>query len=525
MNDAAANVELGIFSSRVNAVCEEMGAVLRRAALSPNIRDRLDFSCALFDADGALIAQATHIPVHLGSMAYAMTDLAGAFDWREGDLVILNDPFRGGTHLPDVTLIAPARDNGELAGFAACRAHYSDIGSSTPGSMPVSRSLEEEGVLISPVHVYRRGSYQPEALAPLFAAVGDPEQVGADLEAQVSACRVGVAGLLKLRQGNEGNGGDSTFNRRLERLQTYAQTLAARFVAELPDGSYRFADHLDGDGAGARDLSIEAEVTVSGSSLAVDFSGTCEQVEGNVNCPLSVTAAAVYYVLRCLLPPHTPACAGSMRPLTLTAPPGCLVNARPPAAVAAGNVETSMRIVDVLCGALAPLLPERIPAASQGSMNNIAMGGHWNGRAWSYYETLAGGCGGSASGPGASALHSHMTNTLNTPVEVVESHYPLRVREYSLRRGSGGSGCHAGGDGVCREYLFLESARVSLITERRQRGPWGLAGGQPGAAGRNRVSGEPVGDKVTLEVSPGDRLRLETPGGGGWGEPGTPAGA
>jgi len=521
LNDAAANVELGIFSSRVNAVCEEMGAVLRRAALSPNIRDRLDFSCALFDAQGELIAQATHIPVHLGSMAYAMSDLAGAFEWREGDLIILNDPFRGGTHLPDVTLIAPARNKDGLAGFAACRAHYSDIGSSSPGSMPVSRSLEEEGVLISPVHVYRRGRYQPEALAPLFAAVGDPEQVGADLEAQVSACRVGVAGLLALRQDGSG---DSTFDDRLERLQAYAQTLAARFVAELPDGSYRFADHLDGDGAGGRDLPIEAEVTVSGSRLAVDFAGTCEQVEGNVNCPLSVTAAAVYYVLRCLLPAHTPACAGSMRPLTLTAPPGCLVNARAPAAVAAGNVETSMRIVDVLCGALAPLLPERIPAASQGSMNNIAMGGRWNGRAWSYYETLAGGCGAATIGPGASALHSHMTNTLNTPVEVVESHYPLRVREYSLRRGSGGAGRHAGGDGVCREYGFLDRAQVSLITERRRRGPWGLAGGQAGAPGRNLLNGEPVDEKVSLQIAAGDRLRLETPGGGGWGEPGTTAG-
>ena len=491
--------------------------MLRRAALSPNIRDRLDFSCALFDANGALIAQATHIPVHLGSMAYAMTDLAGAFDWCEDDLVVLNDPFRGGTHLPDVTLIAPALDAGGLVGFAACRAHYSDIGSASPGSMPVSRSLEEEGVLISPVHVYRRGRYQPEALASLFAAVGEPEQVGADLEAQISACRVGVSGLLALRRDG---GADAAFEVRLQRLQDYAATLAARFVAELPDGRYRFADCLDGDGAGGQDLPIEATVSISGSSLAVDFAGTCEQVEGNVNCPLSVTAAAVYYVLRCLLPPQTPACAGSMRPLTLTAPPGCLVHARPPAAVAAGNVETSMRIVDVLCGALAPLLPERIPAASQGSMNNIAMGGRGNGRAWSYYETLAGGCGAACTGPGASAVHSPMTNTLNPPREVVERHYPQRVREYSLRRGSGGRAHYAGGDGVCREYLFLDPARVSLITERRRRGPWGLAGGQPGAPGCNRLNGEPIGDKVALDVAPGDRLRLETPGGGGWGESG-----
>lgn len=502
-------IALGVFESRVGAICDTMGAVLRRAAFSPNIRDRLDYSCALFLADGRLLAQATHIPVHLGSMAWAMRDLVGAHDWQPGSRLILNDPYAGGTHLPDVTVIAPVFVDDTLAGFVANRAHHADIGSATPGSMPLSRALDEEGVLIEPAWLYRDGRRNDELLDSICQRMRDPVLAEGDFQAQAAASADGERALAALID----EFGLARFAALGEALNDYATRLAAAALREIPEGCWRAEDSMDDDGAGGPGPAIRVALERDGERLIVDFSGTDEQVPGNLNCPLSVTAAAVWYVLRCLLPAHTPNCAGALRALDLRAPEGCLVHARSPAATAAGNVETSQRIVDVMLRALAEALPERIPAASQGTMNNLGLGS----RRWSYYETLAGGCGASPSGPGRSHVHSHMTNTLNTPAEVLESHFPLRIKRYQVRRGSGGSGRHAGGDGLIREFEFLEATEVTLITERRVQAPWGLAGGQPGRPGRNLLDGRELPAKITLSAEPGQVLTIETPGGGGYG--------
>lgn len=518
-------VELGLFSSRIESICDEMGAALRRAAFSPNIRDRLDFSCAIFDSAGELTAQAAHIPVHLGSMAYAMGGIVGAVEWAPGDMVVVNDPYKGGTHLPDVTVIAPVFVAGELEAFVANRAHHANIGATAPGSMPVSRSLHEEGVVIEPTHLLRAGQWQYgvlERLAGLPAGTGaqNPQLLLAgpaagDFAAQVSANRVGVERL----RDRISQYGIAQYRALVANLNDYACRLARVSLQAIPAGEYGFTDFLDDDGAGTGPIAITAKVIVDAEGILVDFTGTAEQVPGNVNCPLSVAAAAVFYVFRCLMPEQTPACAGAFRPIRLQAPEGSLLNARFPAAVAAGNVETSTRVVDVLLGALAQAMPDRIPAASHGSMNNLAMGAlHADGRRWDYYETIGGGMGASVRGDGLSAVQTHMTNTLNTPVESLESHYPLRVRRYQIRRGSGGSGKQRGGDGIVREIEFLEPATVSLLTERRVLQPWGLQGGSSGAPGRNLLNGELLPGKITVEVKPQDLLTVETPGGGGWGK-------
>lgn len=513
------SIELGIFASRIESVCDEMGAVLRRAAFSPNIKDRLDFSCAVFDARGELCAQAAHIPVHLGSMAYAMRDIARAVAWREGEQIVLNDPFLGGTHLPDVTVIAPLFVAGELVAFVANRAHHANIGADTPGSMPLSSRLEEEGVVIPPTPLVRGGKLQREVLARLCSlAADDPalELRGADFVAQVSANQSGRERLAALIDGL----GKAGFEAGVAALNDYGERLARAALAELPRGEYHFCDYLEDDGQGGQDIPLQVCLRVSLQGIEVDFSGTGAQVAGNLNCPLSVAAAGVYYVFRCLLPPQAPACAGTFRPITLSAPEGCLLNARRPAAVAAGNVETSMRVVDALLGALAQAVPEKVCAAGQGTMNNLAMGSADAAGRWDYYETLAGGMGGSAAAPGLSGVQNHMTNTLNTPVESLECHYPLRVLRYALRRGSGGAGAQPGGDGLVREVEFLAPATVTLLTERRRLAPWGLAGGAAGATGCNLLNGQPLPAKVCFAAEQGDVLRVETPGGGAWGAPG-----
>ncbi len=504
-------VELSLFASRITAICEEMGACLGAAALSPNIRDRLDYSCALFDRDGALLGQATHIPVHLGSMAFAMTDLTAGFDWRPGDVLIVNDPFLGGTHLPDVTMIAPVFLDRELCGFAANRAHHADIGAESPGSMPISRSLEEEGLVIAPSWLYRAGQRQNPLWKRLMAVLKNAQQGAGDLNAQLAAARRGVQQLESLIRTT----GMDTFERRCSQLQNYAEQIAVKLLTGLPAARVSFEDLMDDDGQGGVDIPIRVTVTTGRRNIVVDFGGTAGQVAGNINCPLPVTAAAVFYVIRCLLPPELPTCAGALRPIRIQAPPGSLVNARYPAAVAAGNVETSMRIVDVLCGALARVLPGRIPAAGQGTMNNIAMGAAAP-RPWDYYETLGGGGGASAAAAGLNARQQHMTNTLNTPVEVLEKHYPLRVERYGLRPHSGGAGQHTGGCGLVREYRFLEPARVTVLSERRRHSPWGLNGAGAGSRGINSLDGRPLPAKCELKVDRGQRLRVETPGGGGW---------
>jgi N-methylhydantoinase B len=507
-------IALNIFSSRVQAVCDEMGAVLRRAAFSPNIRDRLDFSCAVFDARGRLAAQAAHIPVHLGSMAYAMAGIVAGRTWAPGDMLLLNDPFLGGTHLPDITAVAPVHHDGALVGFVANRAHHADIGCDSPGSMPLSRTLDAEGLVIPPTVVVRAGTRDADALGAIVARTRSPQAALGDFSAQLSANTTGMQRLGELVAAR----GAGAFHAGLDALNDYAERLAGHALDGIPPGRYGFTDLLDDDGAGNGDLPVRVEVEIAGGRARVDFTGTAPQTPGNVNCPLSVTAAAVYYAFRCLMPEDTPACAGSLRPVDLHAPEGCLVNARRPAAVAAGNVETSTRIVDAVLGALAPALPERIPAASQGSMNNLALGARGDG-GWDYYETMAGGMGAGPAGGGLDAVHSHMTNTRNTPVEALEMYYPLRVTRYQVRRGSGGAGRRRGGDGLVRELELLAPAHATLLTERRRHAPWGLAGGAPGAPGRNLLNGVELPGKVAVDLDAGDRLTVETPGGGGWGRP------
>ena len=506
-------IELSLFSSRIESICDEMGAALKRSAFSPNIKDRLDFSCAIFDAKGQLTAQAAHIPVHLGSMAFAMEQIVAKIQWREGDMVVVNDPFMGGTHLPDVTVIAPVFCAGSLTAFVANRAHHANIG--------------EEGVVISPTHLLSAGNWcKPvlEQLAGLNPGVltGDDfshlephilSTIG-DFTAQVSANRTGLKRLQQLIE----RYGVERYGLMVESLNDYAANLAAESLKQIPDGEYQFADVLDDDGAGTQNIVIKTSLRVVHGQITVDFTGTSLQVPGNVNCPLSVAAAAVFYVFRCLMPEQIPACAGAFRNIRLKADSGCLLNANFPAAVAAGNVETSTRVVDVVIGALAQAIPQRLAAASHGTMNNVAMGAiESNGRRWDYYETMGGGMGASPHKDGISAVQTHMTNTLNTPVESLELHYPIHVNRYEIRRHSGGEGEHRGGDGLVRELRFKGAATVSLLTERRHSRPWGYDGGEPGATGENTLNGAPLPAKTSFQANPGDVLRIATPGGGGWG--------
>ena len=513
-------IELKLFSSRVSAICDEMGTVLRRTAFSPNIKDRLDFSCALFSAEGRLFAQAAHIPVHLGSMAFAMESIIENRQWRSGDMLVLNDPYLGGTHLPDVTLVAPVfveegeQEEKELIGFVANRAHHANIGCDTPGSMPISSSLEEEGLLIPPTLLFKVGRLQPQTLA-LLQLPG--ESLSGDFAAQAGANMLGVQRLQALVRAM----GVSEYQQGMKDLNDYADRITANAIADLQVGEYRFTDYLDDDGCGQLNIELALTLRIRADSLELDFSESSEQVAGNLNCPESVAAAAAFYCIRCLLPEDPPACEGLFRRIHLQTRAGSIVNAKRPAAVAAGNVETSSRLVDLVFGALAKALPDRIPAASQGTMNNIAMGHVDNetGSRWDYYETLAGGIGGGPNSAGRDGVHSHMTNTLNTPIESLEMHYPLRVHRYAIRSGSGGKGKYDGGAGIVREYEFLGQAQLTLLTERRQISPWGLQGGGEGVQGRNSLNGEALPGKCTATVKKGDRLLIETPGGGAWGIP------
>lgn len=523
-------VELNVFNSRIEAVCDEMGVVLKRTAFSPNIKDRLDFSCAVFDASGCLCAQAAHIPVHLGSMAYAMKDIVGQVEWCEGDMLVMNDPFLGGTHLPDVTVVAPVFINGNLMAYIANRAHHANIGASVPGSMPVSCTLEEEGVLIEPQLIIRAGKRVESVWKKLvFTGEGEESEILGDFQAQISANRAGVERLQRLIM----EMGAHEFVSGIVSLNEYARRLAHASLIKIPNGCYQFEDVMDSDGFGEVALKIHLALRVEDGTVILDFSNSATQTRGNINCPMSVTAAAAYYAFRCLMPAQTPACAGAFDAIKLIAKEGSLVNACYPAAVAAGNVETSTRLVDVIFGALAKATPERIPAASQGTMNNIAMGARHNismgeqdrtskevssdDLEWDYYETIAGGVGASSRANGLTAVQSHMTNTLNTPIESLEMHYPLRVLEYKVRRESGGGGRNRGGDGVAKSYLFNSEATVTLLTERRASVPWGVAGGKPAKKGENSLNGVSVSDKQQLEVRRGDILTILTPGGGGWG--------
>jgi N-methylhydantoinase B len=494
-------IDLQVLVGGLRAACDEMGATLIRSAYSANIKERHDCSTALFDAAGELVMQAEHIPVHLGSMPDAVAAVLGE-EQRPGRSWILNDPYRGGTHLPDITLIAPVFAGEELLGFAASRAHHADVGGPTPGSMPAfSKNLEEEGVVIPPT-VADAGT-----LERLASQMRLPQQRLADLRAQEAANRVGELRLSELRE----RLGTDVLRQGMGEILAYTERRTRAALAELPDGSYQAEDVLEADWDGEqRDLTLRLEATVTGDSLRLDFSGSDEQVEGNLNCPLSVTRSAAFFAVRVLTDPDAPPSAGAHRPIEVLAPPGSILNASFPAAVAAGNVETSSRVADLVLAALGQARP--CPAQGQGTMNNLVLAGE----GFTYYETLGGGQGACPDTDGPSAIHVAMSNTLNTPTEALETEFPLRVRELSLRRGSGGAGSHRGGDGVVRELEALAPMRFDLITERRRHPPRGHDEGEDGAAGANLLNGAPLPGKAAGDLLPGDRLRLETPGGGGW---------
>ena len=507
------SIELSVFASRIEAVCDEMGAVLKRVAFSPNIKDRLDFSCAVFDAQGELCAQAAHIPVHLGSMAFAAKDIVRHMSWQPGDMVVLNDPYLGGTHLPDITLIAPVFFQQQLIGFVANRAHHADIGASSPGSMPISSHLDEEGLLIPPTYLLKEDREVEVVMTTILSSLQNPAESHGDFSAQISANRRGLKRLYELLEIM----GVNSYQRALIALNNYAEKIADNAMQEIKTGLYEFVDVMDDDGQGNENIKIKVAINIVDGVAYVDFNGTDNQVKGNINCPLSVVAAAVYYVFRCFLPENTPACAGTFRCISLSVPKGSLLNARRPAAVTAGNVETSTRIVDVVMGAMAKAIPEKIPAASHGSMNNLAMGAEKSTgfSAWDYYETIGGGMGASHLYNGISGVQTHMTNTLNTPVEVLEMSYPLRVNQYALRKDSGGKGEHNGGAGLIRSYTLLQDAHVTLLTERRSNQPWGI-NAESGAAGENIISDQLFPAKFSKFLKAGECVSIKTPGGGGY---------
>ncbi len=514
-------VELEIFKNLFISIAEEMGAVLGRTSLSPNIKERKDYSCAVFNRKGETLAQGSHIPVHLGAMPLSVQAAIEALTFEDGDLVLVNDPYRGGTHLPDITAIAPVFIGGRPAFFAANRAHHSDVGGMSPGSMPLATEIFQEGLILPPLKLVRRGRINDDVLRLILANVRTPEERRGDLLAQIAACEKGRGRILEAVE-KYGLG-------RVERysglIQDYTETYLRKTLRAMPAGTYEFSDFLDNDGITADPVRISVKITLSGGRARIDFRGSSPQVKGGVNANAAVTTSAVLYVFRSLIEEDIPVNTGLLRPLTIVAPPGLVVSARFPAATAAGNVETSQRIVDVLLGALAKAVPGRIPAASQGTMNNIALGGFdpVRKRGFAYYETIGGGMGASRERPGLSGVHTHMTNSLNTPLEALENYMPIRIRGYYLRRGSGGEGRNRGGDGIVREYEFGVPTRVTIMSERRVFAPYGLEGGSPGKRGRNILISKGrkkvLGSKSDLTVQAGDVIRIETPGGGGYGKP------
>jgi len=495
-------VSLQVMIGGLRAACDEMGATLIRSAYSANIKERHDCSTALFDAGGELVMQAEHIPVHLGSMPDAVAAIL-AEEQLPGGTWILNDPYRGGTHLPDVTLISPVFVADGLLGFAACRAHHADIGGPNPAGMPArSRTLDEEGVVIPPTRV------SDGELERLAKQMRSPHQRFADLRAQAAANRIGELRLTELAERH----GLDRLRAGMEEILAYAERRTRVALEALPDGTYTAEDVLEDDAGGEpRDVTLRLEASVTGDRLILDFSGTDAQIADNLNCPLSVTKSAATFAVKVLTDPDAPPCAGAYRPIEVIAPEGCLLNARFPAAVAAGNVETSSRVADLTIAALGGAKP--VPAQGQGTMNNLTLGGE----SFTYYETLGGGQGACPNADGPSAIHVAMSNTLNTPVEALESEFPLRVRELALRRGSGGAGRYRGGEGIVREIEALAPMRYTLIGERRRHPPRGRDGGGDGAVGSDSLNGEPLPGKVEGDLQPGDRLRIETPGGGGIG--------
>ena len=511
---------LEIYRALFTSVAEEMGVALRRTAFSPNIKERRDYSCAVFDASGRVIAQGDHMPVHLGSMPMAVAAALQEIKFAPGDVVALNDPFAGGTHLPDVTLVMPVVKGKRILFYVANRAHHADIGGATPGSMGLATDIYGEGIRIPPIRLVRNGVLDGDTMRLLLANIrGNVERRG-DFDAQIGSLKTGEARLLEIVERR----GEKETSVYAAQLIAYSARLMRHTIASIPDGTYEAEDALDDDGISDEPVRIVVRLVIRGAQALIDFTGSAPQVAGAINAVEAITVSAVSYVFRCLVGGEVPASAGLMEPIEVIAPAGTIVNANPPASVAGGNVETSQRIVDVLFRALAQALPDRIPAASQGTMNNLTIGGidTRTGHEFSYYETVAGGMGARPSLAGMSGVHTHMTNSLNTPAEALEYAYPLRVREYRLRRGSGGEGKQRGGDGVVREIEALVPSRMSLLADRRKRAPYGLHGGSDGKPGSAVLIRENHSQKISAkgshELKAGDRIRLETPGGGAWGK-------
>jgi N-methylhydantoinase B len=528
---------LEIYRALYSSVAEEMGVTLRRTAFSPNIKERRDYSCAVFDAGGRVIAQGDHMPVHLGSMPMAVAAALREVKIAPGDIVAVNDPFAGGTHLPDVTLVSPVvsrqssvvkkrarltTDHGQRTLFyVANRAHHADIGGATPGSMGLATDVYGEGVRIPPIRIMRGGEYCDDVMRLILANVRSSDERRADFEAQIGSLKTGELRLLEI----VARRGEKEAREYAAHLISYSSRMMRAAIAAIPDGTYEAEDALDDDGITEREIPIRARVTIKGERATVDFTGSSPQVAGAVNAVEAITVSAVSYCFRCLLTSDVPASAGLTEPIEVVAPEGTVVNALPPSSVAGGNVETSQRIVDVVFKALSQAIPDRIPAASQGTMNNLTIGGidPRTGKEFSYYETVAGGMGARPTLNGMNATHTHMTNSLNTPAEALEYAYPLRVREYRIRKDSGGKGRHHGGNGAIREIETLASARMALLSDRRKRPPYGLHGGKDGAPGRAFIirregAREELTSKGSWELQPGDRVHIETPGGGGFGK-------
>jgi N-methylhydantoinase B len=503
-------VTLSVLASALAGIAEEMGAVLIRGAYSSNIKERRDCSAALFDARGRVVAQAEHIPVHLGAMPEAVAAVMER-DPESGDVFAVNDPYSGGTHLPDITLVSPVAHEGEIVGYAVTRAHHSDVGGMRPGSMPSdSREIFQEGIIIPPVRLVQGGEYVQDVLDLLLANVRTPDIRRGDLRAQIAANNIAEERVNELIARRDRDTVLAAFDETI----SYTERRTREAISDLPDGEYAAEDYMEGDGTTDEDILVTATVAVEGDSMTIDFSGTADAVAGNVNCPLAVTRSACYFALRVLLPKDIPANAGTYAPLEIEAPEGSLVNAGSPSAVVAGNVETSNRIADTVLAAFSKLAPEGLPAQGQGTMNNTIIGGP----GWTYYETIGGGQGASEKGPGPSGVHIGMSNTLNTPIEAFEMEYPMRVERYELLYDSGGAGENRGGDGIVRSVRVLEPASLSLLTDRRRYAPRGVEGGEPGAVGENLLNDEELPPKVSRELEEGDLVTVKTPGGGGYGQ-------
>ena len=515
-------IELAVCKSALHSIAEEMGAALRRTAFSPNIKERRDYSSAVFDDGGNVIAMGDDMPVHLGSMPMSVRAALDALTLRDGDIAILNDPYRGGTHLPDITLVVPVFVTGqeEAAFYVANRAHHADVGGMYPGSMGLCREIWQEGIRIPPLKLASAGALNQDVLALILNNVRTPREREGDLTAQIGACRIGVQRVQELVE----RYGLSRLQGIVVELLDHSEQLMRAELERLPDGEFQAEDYLDDDGIADGRVRIAVTVAKGPGQIRIDFTGSDPQVSGSLNAVRAVTYSAVFYLFRCLLPEDAATTAGLMRPLELITPPGSVVDARNPGAVAGGNVETAQRIVDVLLRAFAQMLPDRVPAASSGTMSNLTIGGidPRTGQPYAYYETIAGGAGARPGADGVSGSHTHMTNSLNTPVEALEYAYPFRVRRYAYRAGSGGEGEFRGGDGLIREIELLAPAQVTILSDRRVTAPYGLQGGGEGAKGRNTLLTEGqetrLPGKCNVRVETGTAVRIETPGGGGWGQ-------